>query len=98
VLVNNAGLGYLGAIAETTTGRMRAAVDTNLLGVLYCTRRATAAMLKRGGDGDIVFISSDSSRSRTSHMLVYGATKAAVEYLRPASTSSWPAPASGSRR
>jgi len=81
VLVNNAGLGYLGAIAETTAERMRAAVDTNLLGVLFCTRRATAAMLERGGDGDVVFISSDSIQKPYPHMLVYGATKAAVEYL-----------------
>lgn len=81
VLINNAGVGYLGAIAETTPERMRAAVDTNLLGVLYCTRRATAAMLERGGDGDVVFISSDSIQKPYPHMLVYGATKAAVEYL-----------------
>lgn len=81
VLVNNAGLGYLGAIAETTAERMKAAVDTNLLGVLLCTRRATAAMLAAGGDGDVVFISSDSIQKPYPHMLVYGATKAAVEYL-----------------
>jgi NADP-dependent 3-hydroxy acid dehydrogenase YdfG len=81
VLVNNAGLGYLGAIAGTTPERMRAAVDTNLLGVLFCTRRATAAMLERGGDGDVVFISSDSIQKPYPHMLVYGATKAAVEYV-----------------
>ncbi len=89
VLVNNAGVGYLGAIAETTPERMKAAVDTNLLGALYCTRRATAALLERnaartsgpGPDGDIVFISSDSIQKPYPHMLTYGATKAAVEYL-----------------
>lgn len=81
VLVNNAGLGYLGAIAETTPERIKAAIDTNLLGVMLCTRRATAAMLERGGDGDVVFISSDSIQKPYPHMLVYGATKAAVEYL-----------------
>lgn len=81
VLVNNAGVGYLGAIAETTPERLRAAVDTNLLGVLLCTRRASAAMLGRGGDGDLVFISSDSVQKSYPHMLTYGATKAAVEYV-----------------
>lgn len=80
-LVNNAGLGYLGAIAETTPERIRAAVDTNLVGALLCTRRATAAMLRRGGDGDVVFISSDSIQKPYPHMLVYGATKAAIEYV-----------------
>ncbi|MEZ5144955.1 MAG: SDR family NAD(P)-dependent oxidoreductase [Acidimicrobiales bacterium] len=81
VLVNNAGLGYLGAIAETTVDRLRAAVDTNLLGVLYCTRRAAADMLRAGTDGDLVFITSDSVHKPYPHMLTYGATKAAVEYL-----------------
>lgn len=81
VLVNNAGVGYLGAIAETTPERLATAVDTNLLGVLLCTRRATAAMLGRGGDGDLVFISSDSVQKSYPHMLTYGATKVAVEYL-----------------
>lgn len=81
VLVNNAGLGYLGAIAETTVERLQAAVDTNLLGVLYCTRRAAAGMLRAGVDGDLVFITSDSVHKPYPHMLTYGATKAAVEYL-----------------
>ncbi len=89
VLVNNAGVGYLGAIAETTPERMKAAIDTNLLGALYCTRRATAALLERnagrepgpGPDGDIVFISSDSIQKPYPHMLTYGATKAAIEYV-----------------
>jgi NADP-dependent 3-hydroxy acid dehydrogenase YdfG len=97
VLVNNAGIGYLGAIAETTTERMRTAVDTNLLGALFCTRRATAAMLERNAkrqaeageangsgrppDGDVVFISADSIQKPYPHMLVYGATKAAIEYV-----------------
>ena len=81
VLVNNAGVGYLGAIAETSAERLKAAVDTNLLGAMLCTRRATAAMLARDAGGDVVFISSDSIQKPYPHMLAYGATKAAVEYL-----------------
>lgn len=81
VLVNNAGVGYLGAIAETTAERLKAAVDTNLLGAMLCTRRATASMLERDLGGDVVFISSDSIQKPYPHMLAYGATKAAVEYL-----------------
>lgn len=81
VLVNNAGVGYLGAIAETTPERLRAIIDTNLLGSLLCTRSATASMLARGAAGDVVFISSDSIQQPYPHMLTYGATKAAVEYV-----------------
>jgi NADP-dependent 3-hydroxy acid dehydrogenase YdfG len=81
VLVNNAGVGYLGAIAETTPERLRAAIDTNLLGALLCTRSVTASMLARGAAGDVVFISSDSIQQPYPHMLPYGATKAAIEYV-----------------
>ncbi len=81
VLVNNAGLGYLGAVAEISVDRLRAMVDTNLIGVLLCTKRATAAMLTAGVHGDVVFISSDSVQKVYPHMLTYGATKAAVEHL-----------------
>jgi NADP-dependent 3-hydroxy acid dehydrogenase YdfG len=81
VLVNNAGVGFLGAVAETTPERMKAAVETNLLGPLYCTRRATAAMLRHDVAGDVVFISSDTIQKPYPHLLTYGATKAAVEHL-----------------
>ncbi|MCX7621446.1 MAG: SDR family NAD(P)-dependent oxidoreductase [Acidimicrobiales bacterium] len=81
VLVNNAGVGYLGAIAETTTERLRTQINTNLLGALLCTRRATASMIERGIAGDVVFISSDSIQKPYPHMLTYGATKAAIEYV-----------------
>lgn len=81
VLVNNAGLGLLGAIAEVSTERIRAQVDTNLVGALLCTRRMTAALLAVDRPGDVVFISSDSVDETYPHMLVYGATKAAVEYV-----------------
>ena len=81
VLVNNAGVGYLGAIGEASTERLRAQVDTNLLGVIYCTRRAVSALLAVERPGDLVFISSDSIETGYPHMLTYGATKAAVEYL-----------------
>ncbi|MDZ7731937.1 MAG: SDR family NAD(P)-dependent oxidoreductase [Acidimicrobiia bacterium] len=38
VLVNNAGLGYLGAVAEISADRLRKMIDTNLLGALLCRR------------------------------------------------------------
>lgn len=81
VLVNNAGLGLLGAISDVSTERLRTQVDTNLLGALYCTRRMTSALIAHGLPGDVVFISSDSVHQSYPHMLVYGATKAAVEYV-----------------
>ncbi|MDZ7731938.1 MAG: SDR family NAD(P)-dependent oxidoreductase [Acidimicrobiia bacterium] len=38
-------------------------------------------MIERGTPGDVVFISSDAVQGAYPHMLTYGATKAAVEYL-----------------
>jgi NADP-dependent 3-hydroxy acid dehydrogenase YdfG len=81
VLVNNAGLGLLGAISEVSTERIRTQVDTNLVGALLCTRRATSRLIEEGRRGDVVFISSDSVHEAYPHMLVYGATKAAIEYV-----------------
>ncbi|MCU0267238.1 MAG: SDR family NAD(P)-dependent oxidoreductase [Acidimicrobiales bacterium] len=85
VLVNNAGLGYLGAVAETTPERLETVVETNLLGALLCTRRFLSALLTHqvdhDADGDVVFISSDSVHKPVPHMITYGATKVAVEYL-----------------
>jgi NADP-dependent 3-hydroxy acid dehydrogenase YdfG len=81
VLVNNAGLGLLGSIAEVSAARIRSQVDTNLVGALYCTGRATRALIEVGRPGDVVFISSDSVHESYPHMLVYGATKAAIEYV-----------------
>lgn len=81
VLVNNAGLGLLGAIAEVSTERIRTQVDTNLVGAILCTRRMTSALLAAGRPGDVVFISSDSVDETYPHMLIYGATKAAVEHV-----------------
>lgn len=81
VLVNNAGLGLLGAISDVSTERLRTQIDTNLLGALLCTRRATSSLIAAGRPGDVVFISSDSVHESYPHMLVYGATKAAIEYV-----------------
>jgi NADP-dependent 3-hydroxy acid dehydrogenase YdfG len=81
VLVNNAGLGLLGAVSSVPTERIRSQVDTNLVGALLCTRRMTAALIAAGRPGDVVFISSDSVHEAYPHMLVYGATKVAIEYV-----------------
>ncbi len=78
VLVNNAGIAIPGAFWEMAPEQLRQEVDTNLLGPLLCSRRVLGPMIARG-QGDVVFISSDTSRAPRPHLLGYGATKAAIE-------------------
>ncbi|HEU5249072.1 MAG TPA: SDR family oxidoreductase [Thermoanaerobaculia bacterium] len=57
VLVNNAGIGEFGSVAELEPERFRAVVETNLFGPYYATHFAVPLM-KRSGGGFIVNIGS----------------------------------------
>jgi NADP-dependent 3-hydroxy acid dehydrogenase YdfG len=78
ILINNAGLGLYGSVAEGDPEDWRKMFDVNVLGVLYATRAAVRHMLHRGS-GDVVFVSSLAGR-RVPHPdgTVYAATKHAV--------------------
>ncbi len=81
VLVNNAGIGLYGAIAEADPDDWRKMFDVNVLGVLYTTRAAIRHMLPRGS-GDVVFISSVASRRvPNAYGAVYSATKHALSAI-----------------
>lgn len=77
-LVNNAGIGLYGPIAESDPEDWRKMFDVNVLGVLYATRAAVRHMLGRGA-GDVVFISSVAGRRvPRADGTVYAATKHAI--------------------
>lgn len=84
-LVNNAGItGPLGRFTETPTDVMRRVVDVNVLGALFCARRAAREMSRRhGGEGGaIVNISSGGATLGSPGEYVhYAASKAAVDTL-----------------
>ncbi|WP_461030582.1 SDR family oxidoreductase, partial [Streptomyces sparsus] len=84
-LVANAGItGPLGRFTETSTADMRRVVEVNVLGVLYCARRAVTEMSRRhGGEGgSIVTISSAGATTGSPGEYVhYAASKAAVDAL-----------------
>lgn len=80
VLINNAAVFPIFKIGDATDEELRTVVDTNLLGVLYCTRAAIERMRRRGG-GDIVTLSSESVLRPFPYLAAYAATKAAVETL-----------------
>jgi NADP-dependent 3-hydroxy acid dehydrogenase YdfG len=80
ILVNNAALGHLQSIEESDDRLLQEEISTNLLGPIYCMRAAIPLMRARGG-GDIINITSESTRTPYPFLTVYAATKSAVETL-----------------
>ncbi|MEU1778856.1 MULTISPECIES: SDR family NAD(P)-dependent oxidoreductase [Streptomyces] len=82
VLVNNAATGAAGALAGTEPEAVRAQFETNLLAPLFLTHRALDALAADGG-GTVVNITSSGSLGRRAwpHNGVYGAAKAALDFL-----------------
>lgn len=79
ILVNNAGVMHFGPIAEDDPATWREMIDVNLLALLEGAQAAIRAMRKTKSAGHIVNISS--LAGRTEALGVYGATKAAVDYV-----------------
>lgn len=78
ILVNNAGMAGLHTVEAASDKELRAQIDTNLLGVVYCAR-AAIPMLREAGGGDIVNVSSSAVADPYPYLSIYAATKAAVE-------------------
>lgn len=59
VLVNNAGIATQTNLVDLdNTAKIKSVIDTNVLGVVYCTREAFQSMKKRNFDGHIITINS----------------------------------------
>ncbi len=84
-LVNNAGVtAHVGDLADTPVDVIARVVDINLLGALWCARRAAQMMsFSRGGNGGaIVNVSSGAATLGSAHEYVhYAAAKAGVDAL-----------------
>ena len=76
-LVNNAGVMLLGLMQGADTAEWRRMVDVNVLGLLYCTN-AALPVIRDGGGGDIVNVSSVAGRSAAMGAAVYNFTKFGV--------------------
>lgn len=74
ILVNNAGVMLLGPIEGADTAEWRRMVDVNLLGLLYCTV-AALPLMREGGGGHIVNLSSTAGRTAALGSGVYNLTK-----------------------
>jgi 3-oxoacyl-[acyl-carrier protein] reductase len=77
VLVNNAGLGYMGSVEELTIEQFDEMIGTNLRGVFLCSRAVVPAM-KTGGGGVIVNISSIAGKNGFKGGAGYSASKFGV--------------------
>ena len=77
ILVNNAGVMLLGAVEGADTDEWRRMVDVNVLGLLYCTHAAMPVM-REGGGGHVVNLSSVAGRNAAAGAAVYNFTKFGV--------------------
>lgn len=80
VLVNNAGISYIGLLMDMSTEDWRQVIDTNLSSVFYCCRAAIPPMISRKS-GRIINISSMWGTSGASCEAAYSASKSGVNGL-----------------
>jgi NADP-dependent 3-hydroxy acid dehydrogenase YdfG len=77
ILVNNAGVMLLSPIIDADTEDWRRMINTNVLGLMYCTHAALPGMKKRMS-GHIVNVSSVAGRTAKPTIGAYNASKWAV--------------------
>ncbi|MEZ6028615.1 MAG: SDR family oxidoreductase [Hyphomonadaceae bacterium] len=77
-LVNNAGIGMMGALEATTMAKTREVFETNTFGVIAMTKAAIPQMRKRGA-GVIVNVTSSATLAPFPLVSVYTASKSAIE-------------------
>ncbi|MBE9158911.1 SDR family oxidoreductase [Nodosilinea sp. LEGE 06152] len=80
VVVNNAGMGYTGALATTPLADWQRVMDLNLTSVFQCIQ-AVLPTLRAGGGGTIVNISSVAAKSAFPDWGAYSVSKAALAAL-----------------
>jgi NAD(P)-dependent dehydrogenase (short-subunit alcohol dehydrogenase family) len=78
VLVNNAGIGSIGAAEETSVARAQGVFDINVFGVMRMVKEVLPYM-RAQGRGRIINVSSVQGFIPAPYMAVYGASKHAVE-------------------
>ncbi|HVM27449.1 MAG TPA: SDR family oxidoreductase [Mycobacteriales bacterium] len=78
VLVNNAGVGYVGAVVDMDAGDVERIFATNSTAVVDLTRLVLPAMMERG-DGDVVMLSSSAIWATLPPLTVYAASKRALD-------------------
>ncbi|HXR02735.1 MAG TPA: SDR family oxidoreductase [Pseudomonas sp.] len=80
ILVNNAAIYVPFRIEDADDQGLIDTISTNLIGAAFCIREATKRM-KVKGQGDIINVSSESTRNPFPYLTVYAASKAGLETL-----------------
>jgi len=78
VLVNNAGVAFLGSFEETPLEEWRRIFDINVMGIVHCVREFLPAMREAGGPRKIVNVASTAGFAPMPNMAAYAASKHAV--------------------
>ncbi|MEO0419985.1 MAG: SDR family oxidoreductase [Pseudomonadota bacterium] len=89
VLVNNAGIGTGGALAELEVDEIDRCLDINLRGVLYGAQAAYPYLKKAGPGSAIVNIASAAGITGGTGMSVYSATKFGVRGIAESLDAEW---------
>ncbi len=76
-LINNAGIGRMGFLEQLSVNDIRLLLDTNLTSQVLVTR-AFLPMLKKQGEGDILFMGSEAALRGARQGSIYCASKFAV--------------------
>ena len=81
VVINNAGIGFIGSVENTSLEIWKQTIDVNLLGVVHGSRAFLADMRKNTAEkvANIVNVSSLSTKSPMPNLSAYVASKYAVE-------------------
>lgn len=80
VLVNNAGIGVVGALEDVGDALLRQVFDTNVFGAVALTR-AVLPTMRQHGSGRIVFISAIGALLKTPYLGAYCASKHAIDCI-----------------
>ena len=78
VLVNNAGMGFLGPFLETPASAWDRVIGVNLMGVVHVTRAFLPAMVATGGARHLVNVASAAGLHAVPNLSAYSASKHAV--------------------
>jgi short-subunit dehydrogenase len=78
LLIHNAGVGYVGAVADMSADEVDRIVETNLTALIDLTRLVLPGMLRRGG-GDVLVVSSSATWLPVPPLTAYSASKRGVD-------------------
>lgn len=88
ILINNAGIGNFGKIADMPSDQWEEVIRVNLFGVYYVAK-AVYPYLQVSGEGDIVNVASTAGLKGGGTMSAYAASKAAVISLSQSMMAEW---------